>query len=116
VTKSASYGAPISFQVGERVGLLVAAPQGDAEPVAIEIAPLPLAICILGRRSYVPEWSGVSRDRRVPIVLRHPDASPDYPAYLATLEFDLDAGTARWNARALAEGRGHTSTRCSAAG
>ena len=48
VTESASYGAPVSFQVDERVGLLVTDrwawlfdPRGDAEPVAIEIAPSP---------------------------------------------------------------------------
>lgn len=48
MTESASYGAPVSFQVDERVGLLVTDrwawlfdPRGEAEPVAIEIDPLP---------------------------------------------------------------------------
>ena len=111
MTESASYGAPVSFQVDERVGLLVTDrwawlfdPRGDAEPVAIEITPLPPAACILGKRSYIPVRAGASRDGRVPIILRHPDARPDYPSYLAMLEFDLDASTARWNARALADG------------
>lgn len=110
VTEAASYGAPISFRVRERVGLLIAdrwawifAPDGNTPPVAIEIAPLPLAACITAKRSYIPVHSGVSHDGSIPIILRHPDARPDYPAYLAMLEFDLDAGTAQWNARALSD-------------
>jgi len=57
--------------------------------------PPPPAACILGKRSYIPVRAGASRDGRVPIILRHPDARPDYPGYLAMLEFDLDASTAR---------------------
>jgi hypothetical protein len=110
-TRLASYGAPISFRVGERVGLLVTDrwawlfdPSGDVEPIEIAIDPLPWASGITGQRSYIPVRAGVSNEARVPIILRHPDARDDYPAFLATIEFDLPARTARWNATARAQG------------
>jgi len=110
-TKHASFGAPHSFRVGERVGLLVADrwlwifdPYGDAPPTEIALAPLPLAACITGKRAYIPERAGVTGNDRVPVIFRHPDASPDYPAYLVTLHVDVKAGTARWDKRALSDG------------
>lgn len=111
VTKQASFGAPHSFRVGERVGLLVADrwlwiidPYAESQPSEIAIAPLPLATCILGERAYIPERAGVTGDSRVPIIFRHPDARPDYPAYLAMLHVDVEAGTAHWDERALSVG------------
>lgn len=110
-TRSASYGAPISFQVGERVGVLVADrwawivdPGGDNAPIEMALEPLPLATCTLGQRSFIPVRAGVSLDQQVPVILRHPEARDDYPAFFATLKFDPQARAARWNASALTAG------------
>jgi hypothetical protein len=104
VTEKASYGAPRSFQLGDRIGLLVTDrwawvfdPLRGTEPVEVAIEPLALAGGVRSSRSYFPDRCGTGRDGRVPVIFRHPDAWPDYPCYLSTLELDLDAGRGRWS-------------------
>ncbi|MGY3266853.1 hypothetical protein [Lysobacter sp. HA35] len=107
VTESATWGAPISFKVGERIGLLVTDrcawvfdPVGGEEPVEIAIKPLALANCINAPRSFMPVRAGLSCDHRVPVIFRHPDGRDDYPCYLSTLEIDLQRRTGHWTLRA----------------
>lgn len=105
-TERASYGAPLSFQLGDRIGLLVADrwawmfdPLGGSDPVEVAIEPLALANGVIAAKCYLPQRCGRGRDGRIPVIFRHPDAWPDYVCYLSTLEIDLDAGHGRWTLR-----------------
>lgn len=104
VTKKASYGAPVSFQLDDRVGLLVADrwawvfdPIGGSAPVPIAIEPLTLAKRMSSPGSYVPRRCGAGRSGRLPVIFAHPDAfSGGYACYLSVLEIDADQGRGRW--------------------
>jgi hypothetical protein len=106
VTEEASYGAPVSFRLGDRVGLLVADrwawvfdPLGGTAPVAIAIEPLALVTDRWGSRSYVPDRCGAGRDGRIPVIFRQPHAKPGYACYLSALEIDLGSGRGRWTSQ-----------------
>ncbi len=108
----------VSFQVGDRVGLLLSDrwlwlfdPARDDASMEITIdAPLP---------TWAPEsWPenveahhvvrcGTTVDHRVPVVLGHPAATHDYTAHWALLEVDAQTRRAHWS---QLDGKGRTRT------
>lgn len=101
-------GQAKSFQIGDRVGLLLSDrwlwlfdPLRGDEALEITIdSPLP----IWAPKSWPDNVSahsvvrcGTTVDHRVPVVLGHPAACHDYTAHWALLDIDVDAMRARWS-------------------
>jgi len=96
------------FRLGDRIGILLADKlvylfEGiHADPVAIPILnPFEQAPPYRGGKlmPFSPAACGSTRDHRLPVIFKAPDASFDYTGCMSLLDIDVAGRTARWSAR-----------------